>query len=132
MFDTFFDDVFDSLMRSNNFGYRDSFPATNVFTDSTGCTIELALAGYKREQLNVSVEGNTFTVSASSDNTKDDSDKKYHNHRVKRTAFKRIYTVPAEEYDLSALKATYVDGILTIFVPLKEKQIQKTIPIMIE
>ena len=57
---------------------------------------------------------------------------KYHNHRIKRASFKRIYTVPVSEYDIENLKASFEDGILSIIVPLRQKQIEKSKVIMIE
>lgn len=128
----FFDGVFDALMKSSNFGFNEAFPASNVFTDSTGCTIELALAGYKKEQLHIDVDGNKFTVSADASTDKTDEDKKYHSHRVKSSSFKRVYSVPAEIYDISKLSASYVDGMLSIFIPKKEESAPKTKSITIE
>lgn len=131
MFNTFFDDMFDLLVGSPDYGFREGFPASNVITDESGCTIELALAGYKKDQLKVEADGNKIIVSAE---TKEDADsnKKYHNHRIKRASFKRIYTVPVSEYDIENLKASFEDGILSIIVPLRQKKIEKSKVIMIE
>lgn len=118
---SFFDDLFDTMMRSTDFGFREGFPASNVFTDDSGCTIELALAGYKKEQLKAEIDDNKIIVSADT-GEEDATDKKYHNHRIKRSSFKRVYTVPTAIYDLENVKTSYVDGILTIFVPLIDKK----------
>lgn len=133
-YNSFFDEVFDSLMRSTDFGYREAFPATNVITDDTGCTVELALAGYKKDQLGVEItDDNCIKITASNvKETENSTNKKYHNHRIKNTSFERIYTVPTEAYDLSGLKASFEDGILSVFVPKKEKQIPDKKVIMIE
>lgn len=133
-YDPFFDDMFDVLMHSNNFGFSQQFPATNVITDDTGCTVELALAGYKKDQLNVEItDQNCIKISATNaKETENTTNKKYHNHRIKNTSFERIYTVPTEIYDLTGLKASFEDGILSVFIPKKEKQIPDKKVIMIE
>lgn len=125
---SFFDDLFDSMMRSTDLGFHEGFPASNVFTDEDGCTIELALAGYKKDQLHVEVDNNKITVSA--DTGEEDTSKKYHNHRIKRSSFKRVYTVPTTVYDLAGVKVKFEDGLLSIFIPSSTKKIEaKTIMI---
>ena len=133
-YDSFFNDVFDAMMRSNDLGFSQQFPATNVITDDKGCTVELALAGYKKDQLNVEITDNDcIKISATNvKETENTTNKKYHNHRIKNTSFERIYTVPTTIYDLTGLKASFEDGILSVFVPKKEKQIPDRKVIMIE
>lgn len=130
MLTSFFDDVFDSLMRSTDLGFGEGFPASNVITDSTGCTIELALAGYKKENLSIEVDGKYIIVAAKESEEKDS--RKYHNHRIKKSAFRRVYAVPTSEYNLEELKASFEDGILTIFVPLQNQKIEQKKLIAIE
>ena len=133
-YDSFFNDVFDAMMRSNDLGFSQQFPATNVITDDSGCTVELALAGYKKDQLNVEITDNDcIKISATNvKETENTTNKKYHNHRIKNTSFERIYTVPITIYDLTGLKASFEDGILSVFVPKKEKQVPDRKVIMIE
>lgn len=114
------DELFDPFIKSSRLSYSDSFPASNVITDSDGCTIELALAGYKKENLHIEV--NDMLITITGDAIKDNrTDRKYHNHRIKRNAFKSSYSVP-DEYNLNEMEASFEDGILCITIPRREKK----------
>ena len=119
---SFFDDVWnawESVFKTPSLSYGEHFPPANVITDMTGCVIELALAGYSKDQLKVEVNGDVIIVSGVEKSETEDDKRKYHSHRIKTSSFKRAYRVP-EDYDLDALESSYVDGVLSICIPLKK------------
>ena len=117
-----FDDVFkrfDELMNSDRLDFSQVFPPINVFyrADNKAVSIEAALAGYKKSELNISVEGNRIIVAGNPAEEKKEGT--YLKQRIKKQAFKRAYEIP-ETYDLEKTEVTYEDGILSITVPAKE------------
>ena len=68
MMSTTFDDVFkrfDELMNSERLDFSQVFPPMNIFyhADNKAVEIEMALAGYKKDELNIEVEENRIVIS---------------------------------------------------------------------
>ena len=104
--------------------------AFNLITDSDKeVTLELAMAGVKKENLKITKKGRIFTITCIG--TKSDDDKK----DEKKVAILRkglkvpstdgdvtsYFSVP-EQFDVDKAKFNYEDGLLTIVVPLKEEE----------
>lgn len=82
-----------------------------VSRDKNGYEIEIPLPGYEKEDLSVSIEGDTLLISAAESET---------NHRVK--SFERLYTLP-EEIDVESCEASMKAGVLTVtFKNMVEEQ----------
>ena len=104
--------------------------AFNLTTDSDKeVTLELAMAGVKKENLKITKKGRIFTITCVG--TKSDDDKK----DEKKVAILRkglkvpstdenvtsYFSVP-EQFNVDKEKFNYEDGLLTIVVPLKEEE----------
>lgn len=136
MFSSIFDDVFapfERLMDDTRLSYREIFPPTNVMLTKDGCQIELALAGYKRDDLKFSIDKDNLIIeTADNYEPKLQEDARYITNRIKMSKFKRVYSVPAKDYDLSKVSVKFVDGLLTITVPKAKKAIEEPRVITIE
>lgn len=128
--DDFFDSMlkdFNQIMKSPRFSFEDSFPPINVYAvnvegeEGNGFFLESALTGYKKEWLSVSIEGTVLTIEAKVPEEKE-SDKQYLKRRIKATSFKKSYKIP-EGYDVEKADVTYEDGLLSVFIPLKESKV---------
>ena len=77
--------------------------------------MEFALAGFDKNELNVEVkpEERTITVSAASDNDPQAQ------RRIARRSFKKTYVNYDNNLDLTAAKADYKNGLLTISLPTR-------------
>lgn len=121
-----FDNVWKNFFMEQPADFKEAFPPTNLYTTDKECVIQLALAGYKKEDLYVSVKDDTFEVgTVESFKVSDNKDTRYYINRIKTMPFKREYTVIAD-YDVSKAKASFEDGLLTIAIPVKEKAKPKT------
>ena len=124
MFDDFIDD-FGKVLKSSRFSFEDSFPPLNLYvnTDDHACIYEIALTGYKKSWLNVEVDGSILTIEANPDSEEAQiADKKFLKRRIKANPFKKTYKIP-EGYDVEKAEVTFEDGLLTIFIPIKEEKI---------
>lgn len=123
--DKFFDSAMSELsqfFKSPNYSFEDSFPPINLFASTTDkyCQYELALTGYKKDWLDVSIEGTTLTIKADVPEEKEDEGKKYLKRRIKATSFTKSYKIP-EGFDTEKAEVTYEDGLLSIYIPVKEE-----------
>lgn len=79
-------------------------PAVNVRDEADAIHITAEIPGVKPDQVQVAVEGNTLAI---------------HGAKAELT-FDRTFTLPAT-VDVSAIKASYENGVLTVTLPKAEK-----------
>lgn len=120
-----FDDVFksfDELMNSSRLSFQDVFPPMNVFfsADDNSALLEIALAGYSKEELSIEVDGNKIIVEATP-REEEPKEGKYFKRKIKKLAFKRAYELPNNTYDIAESTVDFKDGLLSINVPVKKE-----------
>ena len=104
-------------------GSRDNYPPHNVVNGSDGRTIlELALAGFSREDLEVTTERNVLTVSAKK--SPQDKELKYQHKGISYRTFARNWQMGD---DVEVESVDFVDGLLSITLrkELPDKQKRK-------
>jgi molecular chaperone IbpA len=103
-----------------------NFPPYNIFKDNdTSYGIELAVAGYSKDEISVSLGNGILEVSGTK---KLDDSKKYIHKGISSRSFSRTFTV-AETIEVT--KAAYENGVLklTLENKLPETKKIKTIPV---
>lgn len=123
--DKFFESAMSDLaqmMKSPRFNFEDAFPPINLFMNQSenGLFYEIALVGYKKEWLSVEIEGDVLKISADVPEEKEDDGKKYLKRRIKASSFKKSYKI-SEGFDTNKAEVTYEDGLLSIYIPVKEE-----------
>ncbi len=134
------DSVFDIFNRATMVGpvsrlptvlVSSAFPPADIYEEEDGVVYELAVAGYKEDEIGIKFENDYLHVSL---NPKDRADccegddcrcdkastRKYWQTGLKRGAHKAKYFAPSNKYDASQAVAKLADGILTIRVPMRE------------
>ena len=101
------DTVFDDLVHRTN----SNFPPYNISSTDGGTEIELALAGYSKEDISVTFQDRILTISSSGVDKEDDV--KYNYKGVAKRAFTTKFTLG--QYH-EVLDVTMRDGILSISV----------------
>ena len=103
--------------------------AFNLINDSDKeVTLELAMAGVKKENLKITKKGRIFTITCIG--TKSDDDKKDEKKvailrkglKVPSTENVESYFSVPEQFDVDKAKFNYEDGLLTIVVPLRDEE----------
>lgn len=125
-----FDDFFgkntvnlENMLNRTTAGY----PVADIYTNEVGDTVmDFALAGFSKEELNVEVkpEDNTITVSAQATLTEGETESR----RIARRSFQKTYVNYNNKLDLTAVAATYENGLLTVTLP----QLAEVAPLAIE
>ena len=110
VFDSFFSD-FPNHLKASTQGY----PVADIYHDENGSTIlEFALAGFKREELEVNVEPDKKSITVSASTLSDNEES---NRRIARRNFKKTYVNYDNNLDLSGASASFENGLLTVTVP---------------
>ena len=116
-----FDNVFNQLSSLNHFEIP-KYPPYNIKKiDDNKYQLEIALAGFSREDIDVEVKDNTLTISgkASDDKEKDNS---FVYKGIAQRAFKRHWTLI--DY-LKVVDAKFNDGILVVDMELNLPEEEK-------
>ena len=99
---------FDDLHRRLNSG-KQNFPPYNVIKDGEKTLVEVALAGYSKDDIKVVVEDATLSIEGSGD---PDNEDRQHLHRgIAKRKFKTSFSL-AE--DVEGISADFKDGLLTV------------------
>jgi molecular chaperone IbpA len=120
-----FDDIFDQLSTLSQYE-TPNYPPYNIKkVGKDKYQLDMALAGFKKEDVIVEVNDNTLTVSGKSADKEDDS---FVHKGIARRAFKRQWTL-AEHLEVK--DAQLKDGVLTVDMKLNlpEEKKPRTIKI---
>ena len=122
-----FDDIFDQLSSMSRYvNDIPNYPPYNIKkVGKDKYQLDMALAGFSKDDVKVEVKENTLTVSASSSDKEDDS---YVHKGIAKRAFKRSWTLVEH---LEVQDAKLKDGVLTVDMKLNlpEEKKPKTIKI---
>ena len=120
------------LYRNTTSGY----PLTDIYVDDEeNQVIEMALAGFSKEQLNISVESNTITVEsdgigkdAGGSKLKASDNLTYTNKRnISKRSFSKTYVDYDNILDFSDVEASFENGLLKLVIPRKKQSRSKKV-----
>jgi HSP20 family protein len=105
-----------------------ALPAVDIYEKDGRYVTELAVPGYKNDNINVEVNGNVLTVSGQYDESTAKDDAKYHRREIRRGSFSRSIALP-QEIDPNSVQAKVERGILTVSMSPVKPIAPKKIPI---
>ena len=108
-----FDKMFNTLEQLNGLSnVSESYPPYNLIrTGDDRFVIEVALAGFSREELNVEIKENVLHINGEKELVEDDGKKDYIHKGIGARKFHKTFTLA--EY-VEVVEGAYVDGVLTI------------------
>jgi HSP20 family protein len=104
-------------------------PSVDVTEDEKEYLITADAPGVKREDLKVTVQNGTLTISGERKSEKEEKGKKFHKVERSHGSFARSFSLPEDAED-EKLSAQFKDGVLTVHLPkaakakAKNKEIQ--------
>jgi len=110
------DRVFGPLSEAAGFGAAGVFPAINVSETDDALFVEAELPGMKSDDLDVTFENGTLTLSGERELSDESEDVSYHRRERQWGSFRRSFTIP-HRVDADGVRARYLDGILTVELP---------------
>ena len=99
-------------------------PAVNIVEKQDHFEISLAVPGMKKDDFNIDVEGNMLTISAESEEQKQEKDERHTRREFNYTSFSRAFTLP-EGVKKEQIDASYNNGLLKLVLP-KTEEARKT------
>ena len=126
---------FPSLYGGELPGFQNSIPV-NVIEKEKEYVLEIVAPGYTKEQFSINIEKDTLTVAAMATQGEQEKEKEKEKERVIRKeytakGFKKSFTLP-ELTDGENISAQYVNGVLTLNLPLKQEVKEQTKQITIQ
>lgn len=99
-------------------------PATNITEDQEGYRIYMAVPGIEKENIKIDLEKNQLTISY--EGKESDSKANYLRREFNTESFSRTFLISDKTLPEQS-KATYNNGILTIFIPKKDMNEMATV-----
>ena len=125
------DDLFDGFFRGLDrpfAGYK-AWPAIDVAEQDGAIVVRAEVPGTKPEDIDISVYGNTLTISGEKAETKEEKDKGYYHVETTHGTFRREINLPAD-VDNAKVEAACKDGVLTITLP--RAKVSKAVKVKIQ
>jgi HSP20 family molecular chaperone IbpA len=96
------------------------YPLTDIYKEEDGSqVIEMALAGFSKEDILINTEANKITISA--DGSKLKGQLAENRRRIAKRAFKKSFVDYHNTLDFGSSNATFENGLLRIQIPLREE-----------
>jgi len=103
-------------------------PSVDVSESENEYTIKADIPGMKKEDIKISLERNTMSISGERKEEVEEKNKNYVRREKSYGSFFRSFELP-HAVDSKNIKATYSDGVLSINVPKSEESKPKEIKI---
>jgi len=116
------DDLFDGFFRGLDrpfAGYK-AWPAIDVAEQDDAIVVRAEVPGCKAQDIDISVYGNTLTISGEKKLSEEKKEKGYYHVESTYGSFRRELSLPTE-VDQDKIDATCKDGVLSITLPKAEK-----------
>jgi len=125
--DRIFEDPFSLLAPSTSF-FEGWTPAVDIFEDKDKYIVKAELPGMRKEDIDVSLDGNTLIISG--ERKQEEEKREGENYRSERFfgRFQRSVTLPTDVQG-GKIEASYKDGVLTVTLPKSEEAKPKQIPV---
>ena len=124
-FDIVWKNLFDVNSNFNTIQHKINYPV-DIYETQNGLRFELAVVGIDKEEINISVDGDTLRVQY--ENQLEDNERVYLQRGIARRSFDLAWKV-ASKFDLVKLDAKLEKGLLIIDIPTSESKAVKTIKI---
>jgi HSP20 family protein len=122
------DRLFSNFYSSPRFRVAPSFPAINVWTNPEGAVITAELSGVSPENIDISVVGDTLTLTGSRQPEELKEGEKYHRRERGYGKFTRTFQLPFV-VEADKVEAMFDKGILHLSLPRAEAEKPKKITV---
>lgn len=129
--DSVFGNDFSCCVKENNYS-APSFPPSDMIQKKDGTVeISLALAGYSKENIEITTEENKVVISTVKDYKRPEIEDgaKVIVGNIKHSAFVAKFVVPETKFNFADISAKFDNGLLVLTIPPKEKKEYKAITI---
>jgi HSP20 family protein len=125
LFDDFLSRDLFNWNQSNFSSTSTTIPAANIRETEDNFEVELASPGMDKKDFNVSLDGNTLTISSVKENDQEDKNDNYSRREFSYQSFQRTFVLPKDVVDEERISAQYENGLLKLVIPKREEAKQK-------
>jgi HSP20 family protein len=104
------------------------FPAVNVWVNGEDAVMSSEIPGINREAIDISVSGNTVTLSGTRPASERKEDESWHRHELWHGDFSKTIQLPFN-IDANKVHASYKNGVLHVSLPQMEAEKPRKIQI---
>lgn len=123
-----FGDLYQPMLIGEKSGFT---PSVNVYRDGDKVTIECALPGLKREDVNVSIQDDILTISGHLHSQTEKKEENFLLREIREGGFQRTIRLPYEA-NTEKTQAKFQDGVLRILVEPRESLKKHEIKVNVE
>ncbi|MBX7181328.1 MAG: Hsp20/alpha crystallin family protein [Bacteroidia bacterium] len=125
MWNNLFNDFFTTRFTGEE--HSSHVPSVNIVEDKNLYEIHVSAPGFNKDNFKIEVEQNVLSISGEykTENTENNSERKYTRKEFSYGSFKRSWTLP-ENIETESIKASYENGILNVEIPKKVQEPVKT------
>ncbi|SFO58543.1 heat shock protein Hsp20 [Chitinophaga sp. YR627] len=131
LFDDFFSREFFNWGNNNYSSTSTTVPSVNIKETADSYEVEVAAPGMDKKDFNITLDGNTLTISSSKQQAQEKKESNYTRREFSYQSFQRSFELPKNVVDEDKINARYDNGLLHLIIPKKEDAKQKA-PRMIE
>jgi len=111
------EDVFENFLKAGTYDFRHNKSNHKVEHDDDGATFTLNVPGYNKKLIDVSVDGDLLVIEGKYNSGNPDG-------------FTRKFDL-CDAYDVDGIKASVVDGVLTLSIPYLEEVKPKRVKVKV-
>jgi HSP20 family protein len=112
----------------DNAGTGTYWPAMDVAENEDAVIVKAELPGTKPDDIEISVQGNTLTISGEKKEESEDRREGYYHTERRYGRFQRVVSLP-NDVDPEKIEATHREGVLTVSLPKTEAAKPKRVKI---
>ena len=128
-FNSIFDESYpEKIIEDHQAFYPYNLSVTKKEEDIKQYTLEVALAGVGKNNIAVDVKSDILTVSVTKEDTtfeNKDEDTTFLKRGISRRKSTFSYKLDTNQIDVKKIQSTYIDGLLTVTIPVKKKETHK-------
>jgi HSP20 family protein len=122
---------FDRMFEEGTAAPRTWAPRIDVFTTDEQLTVRTAIPGVDAEDIEITVEGDTLTISGSRSFSSEETEGTFQRRELVEGEFKRTVLLP-DGVDPESVTATSKNGILEISVPKRPEVLPRKVTVDIQ
>jgi HSP20 family protein len=112
-------------------GAQSWVPATDVSEGSNGIRITVELPGLKAEDVKLTLEHNTLTISGEKKAAAEEKSERVYRYERSYGAFERVFRLP-DSIDSERVSAGFENGVLTVTLPKAERAKSREIAVEVK
>ena len=129
-----FDSMFDKIIQTNfphfsqEFGVdlfaKGAYPKVNITDYNDKVKIVAEVAGLSKEDVDINYKDGILTISGEKSVDLNDEGGVVVHRELKKSSFKRSWTINEDVLDCTKAKATFTNGVLELTIPKKEPKVE--------